>query len=45
MTKIENKYIDETEKKIDNIFEEATSSDSISFFDEADALFDKRTQV
>jgi len=40
-----SKYIGETEKNLDNIFSAANHSDSILFFDEADALFGKRTDV
>jgi SpoVK/Ycf46/Vps4 family AAA+-type ATPase len=40
-----SKYIGETEKNLARIFQEAESSNAILFFDEADALFGKRTQV
>ncbi len=40
-----SKYIGETEKNINKIFEEAKSSNSIIFFDEADACFGKRTEI
>jgi SpoVK/Ycf46/Vps4 family AAA+-type ATPase len=40
-----SKYIGETEKNLARIFAEARTSNSILFFDEADALFGKRTQV
>src|SRR5262249_51238935 len=40
-----NKYIGETEKNLARIFHEAESSNAILFFDEADALFGKRTKV
>ena len=40
-----SKYIGETEKNLSRIFAEATTSNAILFFDEADALFGKRTQV
>ncbi len=40
-----SKYIGETEKNLANIFEEAETSNAILFFDEADALFGKRTEV
>jgi ATPase family associated with various cellular activities (AAA) len=40
-----SKYIGETEKNLARIFDEARSSNAILFFDEADALFGKRTQV
>jgi hypothetical protein len=40
-----SKYIGETEKNLDRIFEAATGSNAILFFDEADALFGKRSEV
>ncbi|MBG7609483.1 MAG: ATP-binding protein [Anaerolineae bacterium] len=40
-----SKYIGETEKNLEKIFEEATTSNAILFFDEADALFGKRSEV
>jgi SpoVK/Ycf46/Vps4 family AAA+-type ATPase len=40
-----SKYIGETEKNLKIIFEEAATSNSILFFDEADALFGKRSEV
>ena len=40
-----SKYIDETEKNLSKIFHEAKTSNTILFFDEADALFGKRTEV
>lgn len=40
-----SKYIGETEKNLDRIFTEAASSNAILFFDEADAIFGKRSQV
>jgi hypothetical protein len=40
-----SKYIGETEKNLSKIFLAAESSNAILFFDEADALFGKRTQV
>ena len=40
-----SKYIGETEKNLSTIFAEAESSNSILFFDEADALFGKRSEV
>jgi SpoVK/Ycf46/Vps4 family AAA+-type ATPase len=40
-----SKYIGETEKNLSRIFEEAESSNAILLFDEADALFGKRTKV
>jgi ATPase family associated with various cellular activities (AAA) len=40
-----SKYVGETEKNLSRIFAEARSSNAILFFDEADALFGKRTEV
>jgi hypothetical protein len=40
-----SKYIGETEKNLSRIFREAETSNAILFFDEADALFGKRTEV
>jgi hypothetical protein len=40
-----SKYIGETEKTHARLFEEAAGGDAILFFDEADAVFGKRTQV
>ena len=40
-----DKYIGETEKKLNRIFEEAQKSMAILFFDEADVLFSKRTEI
>jgi len=40
-----SKYIGETEKNLERIFIEAQASNAILFFDEADALFGKRSEV
>lgn len=40
-----SKYIGETEKNLSRIFAVAESSNAILFFDEADALFGKRSEV
>ena len=40
-----SKYIGETEKNLDAVFREAEDSNSILFFDEADAIFGKRSEV
>jgi len=45
LAQVVNKYIGETEKNLSYIFQEAESSNSILFFDEADALFGKRSEV
>lgn len=43
MSQIVSKYIGETEKNINTIFDEAMKSNVILFFDEMEALFGKRT--
>ncbi len=40
-----SKYIGETEKNLSHIFAEAETSSAILFFDEADALFGRRSEV
>ncbi len=40
-----SKYIGETEKNLNRIFDSAEIQDAVLFFDEADALFGKRTEV
>jgi SpoVK/Ycf46/Vps4 family AAA+-type ATPase len=45
LSTVVSKYIGETEKNLARIFAEAESSDAILFFDEADALFGKRSEV
>ena len=40
-----SKYIGETEKNLARIFAEAETANAILFFDEADALFGKRSEV
>ena len=40
-----SKYVGETEKNLSRIFFEAENSNAVLFFDEADALFGKRTEV
>jgi SpoVK/Ycf46/Vps4 family AAA+-type ATPase len=40
-----SKYIGETEKNLENLFAKAETKNWILFFDEADALFGKRTGV
>ncbi len=45
LSKVVSKYIGETEKNLAKIFDHAENKDWILFFDEADALFGKRTQV
>ncbi len=45
LSQVVNKYIGETEKNLARIFDEAESSHAVLFFDEADSLFAKRTEV
>jgi SpoVK/Ycf46/Vps4 family AAA+-type ATPase len=45
LSAVVNKYIGETEKNLERIFTEVQDSDAILFFDEADALFGKRSEV
>jgi SpoVK/Ycf46/Vps4 family AAA+-type ATPase len=45
LSQVVSKYIGETEKNLDKIFTEAQTSNAILFFDEADALFGKRSEV
>ena len=45
VSQIFSKYIGETQKNISRIFEEAQKRNVVLFFDEADALFTKRTEI
>jgi len=45
LSQVVSKYIGETEKNLHQIFQEAEASHAILFFDEADALFGKRSEV
>ena len=45
LSQVVNKYIGETEKNLRRLFDAAEASDVILFFDEADSLFGKRTEV
>ncbi|MEW6212602.1 MAG: ATP-binding protein [Acidobacteriota bacterium] len=45
LSQVVSKYIGETEKNLRQIFGEAEMSQAILFFDEADALFGKRSEV
>jgi AAA+ superfamily predicted ATPase len=45
LSTVVSKYIGETEKNLSRIFIEAETSNAILFFDEADALFGKRSEV
>lgn len=44
LSKIVSKYIGETEKNLANVFDQAQHKNWILFFDEADALFGKRSE-
>jgi hypothetical protein len=45
LSQVVNKYIGETEKNLRRLFDAAEAADIILFFDEADSLFGKRTEV
>jgi ATP-dependent 26S proteasome regulatory subunit len=45
LSSLVSKYIGETEKNLERIFTEAQASNAILFFDEADAIFGKRSEV
>jgi hypothetical protein len=45
LSMVVSKFIGETEKNLSQLFERAKNKDWILFFDEADALFGKRTNV
>ena len=45
LSQLTSKYIGETEKNLERIFKKAESKNWILFFDEADAIFGKRTEV
>jgi ATPase family associated with various cellular activities (AAA) len=45
LSQVVSKYIGETEKNLDRIFTAARTANGILFFDEADALFGKRSEV
>ncbi|WP_298432645.1 AAA family ATPase [Geobacter sp.] len=45
LSQVVSKYIGETEKNLDRIFTAAAAGNAILFFDEADALFGKRSEV
>ncbi|MBA3451675.1 MAG: ATP-binding protein [Deltaproteobacteria bacterium] len=45
LSQVVNKYIGETEKNLARIFDEAENAHAVLFFDEADSLFAKRTEV
>lgn len=45
LSRVVSKYIGETEKNLSRLFDRAEHKDWILFFDEADALFGKRTDI
>jgi Cdc6-like AAA superfamily ATPase len=45
LSMVVSKYIGETEKNLARVFDQAETKDWILFFDEADALFGKRTEI
>ena len=45
LASVTSKYIGETEKNLSTIFRKAEDCQAVLFFDEADALFGKRTEV
>jgi SpoVK/Ycf46/Vps4 family AAA+-type ATPase len=45
LSQVVSKYIGETEKNLEKVFQKAESRNWILFFDEADALFGRRTSV
>ncbi|HWL42196.1 MAG TPA: AAA family ATPase [Ilumatobacter sp.] len=45
LSTVVSKYIGETEENLERIFREATGINGVLFFDEADALFGKRSSV
>ncbi len=45
LSQVASKYIGETEKNLKRLFDLADTADTILFFDEADALFGKRSEV
>jgi hypothetical protein len=45
LSQVVNKYLGETEKNLDRVLAAADAEGAIVFFDEADALFGKRTEV
>jgi hypothetical protein len=45
LSRVISKYIGETEKNLSRLFDKAENKNWILFFDEADALFGKRTEI
>ncbi|MCU1689127.1 MAG: putative ATPase, partial [Jatrophihabitantaceae bacterium] len=45
LSSVVSKYIGETEQNLDKVFDAASAGNAVLFFDEADALFGKRSEV
>jgi hypothetical protein len=45
LSRVVSKFIGETEKNLDRIFDQAEDANAMLFFDEADALFGKRSAI
>jgi hypothetical protein len=45
LSRVVSKYIGETEKNLERIFQQAEDANAMLFFDEADALFGKRSAI
>ena len=45
VSQVVSKYIGETEKNLEKVFQQAQDEDWILFFDEADSIFGKRTSI
>jgi hypothetical protein len=45
LSRVVSKYIGETEKNLDSVFDDAQRAGAVLLFDEADALFGKRSEV
>jgi hypothetical protein len=45
LARVVDKYLGETEKQLDRVFDEATAAGAMLLFDEADALFGQRAEV
>lgn len=45
LSSVVNKYVGETQKNLERIFTEADRTDAVLLFDEADAVFGKRSEV
>jgi AAA+ superfamily predicted ATPase len=45
LSEVVSKYVEETEKNLDGLFDHAERAGTILFFDESDDLFGKRTEI